>query len=96
MGNMKEEGATYVADNGYHHTKVNGKWRLTHHLLAEAALGRPLSQGERVYFKDGDRSNLDPDNIEVRGSKKSKEQRVHALREKIAVLQAELDDLLSS
>jgi hypothetical protein len=60
-----DDGATRVAQNGYHYTKENGKWRLTHHILAEKALGRPLQSWERVKFKDNNRKHLDPKNLLV-------------------------------
>lgn len=69
-GAKAELGDTYIAANGYHYTKaaLNGheEFRLTHHILAEQELGRPLREDERVVFLDGNRSNLDPDNIAVR------------------------------
>lgn len=61
------EGSIRIAQNGYHYTKVEkGKWRLTHHIVAEEKLGRPLEPWEGVYFADSDRKNLKPENIQVR------------------------------
>lgn len=81
-----------VAQNGYSYTKLGkGNWRLTHHLIAEEKLGRALdSSQERVVFKDRDRTNLDPDNIEVVPKKQGRPQRIAAIKEKIKVLQEEL------
>lgn len=58
-GQLSEVGATRVAKNGYHYTKVgdnhprakNG-WILTHWLTAEKTLGRQLEESESVRFKD--------------------------------------------
>ena len=64
-GQKSDEGSTRTAPNGYHYTKEQGKWRLTHHILAEKKLGRPLMSWERVKFLDGDRRHLDPKNLAV-------------------------------
>lgn len=59
-------GATRISANGYHYTKKqDGKWELTHRIVAEEKLGRPLRENERVRFLDGNKDNRDPDNIEV-------------------------------
>lgn len=64
-GVVSEKGSTRTAPNGYHYTKENDKWRLTHHILAEKNLGRNLLPWERVKFIDGNRKNLDAKNLEV-------------------------------
>jgi hypothetical protein len=64
-GRKAPNGSTYVSQNGYHYTKVDGKFVLTHRLIVEKELGRPLYETERIRFKDGDRTNLDPDNLKV-------------------------------
>jgi hypothetical protein len=95
MGARREDGSEYQAANGYWYRKVNGKWKLKHHIVAEEGLGRPLSQGERVIFLDKDRNNLDPSNIKVVQKKSSKEDRIAYLESKIAMYQEELDELRS-
>lgn len=85
-----------VAPNGYHYVKWEGKRRLLHHVIAEETLGRELQKDERAYFKDKDRTNFDPDNIEVRKAAKTKANRIEILREKIRMYQDELDQLLES
>lgn len=80
---------TRTSANGYHYTREKGKWRLTHHIVAEEKIGRKIKKGERVYFKDKDRNNLDPDNIEVRPVR-TKEDRIREIQNKIADLQTEL------
>lgn len=97
-GAQKEVGHTYIATNGYQYTKVElGNWRLTHHIIAERKLGRPLKKGERVRFKDLDRTNLNPDNIEVNPRGQSgKERKIAQLKARIEELQGELDELENS
>lgn len=86
-GSRSEVGETKVSQNGYHYTKTEEKWRLTHHIIAEENLGRALTTDERVAFKDGDRTNLDPDNIEV------KRKNTTSLRKKEAQLVARIEEL---
>jgi len=96
-GVVAEDGATFVNANGYHHTRVDGKWRPTAHLIAEEKLGRPLDpKKDQVRFADGDRYNLDKDNIVVqpRRDRRSREARIAQLEARIAELQAELRELL--
>jgi len=93
-GRNAKVGDTRVSDNGYHYTKCENKWRLTHHLIAEKKLGRALETGERVSFVDNDRTNLDPDNITVRkAGGGSLERRRGQLEARIQELQAELDEV---
>jgi hypothetical protein len=93
-GTSAPEGATRLAPNGYQYTKKDGKWRLTHHLIAEKNSGRKLNGDDGVYFIDGDRTNLTPENIGVR---KKKTPNLRARRAvivaRIEELQAELDDI---
>jgi hypothetical protein len=65
-GRNAHEGDTMISQNGYHYTRTATKWRLTHHLVAEKKLGRPIAPDEQVYFVDKNRKNFDPANIEVR------------------------------
>lgn len=91
-GSRSEVGATKVAKNGYHYTKTEDRWRLTHHIIAEENLGRKLTADERVVFIDGDRTNLDLDNISVRRKNTASLRRKEAqLATRIEELQAELD-----
>jgi hypothetical protein len=86
-GSRSEVGSTKVAQNGYHYTKTEDRWRLTHHIVAETHLGRPLRANERVVFRDGDRTNLDPLNLEVRRKITS------SLRKREAHLVARIEEL---
>lgn len=92
-GKSSANGDTNVAANGYHYTKQNGSWRLTHHIIAEENLGRPLSPDERAYFIDKDRTNLTPSNIGVARKRKGRRQRIEALKARIQLLQEELAEL---
>jgi hypothetical protein len=90
------DGTVRVSTNGYSYTKSEGKWRLTHHLIAEAKLGRALAPGERVEFKDKDRENLSPENILVRvKGEGSITRRIAVIDDRIRELQAERDLLVA-
>jgi hypothetical protein len=94
MGKSKPEGSTYTADNGYHYTKKDGKFRLTHHIIMEEKLSREILPGERVEFIDRDRTNLHPDNIRIVNknatSLKTQLARLYARRDEIL---AQIEDL---
>ena len=94
-GQRSDVGSTRTSPNGYHYTRTTDGWVLTHRLVVEEALGRPLLENERIRFKDNDRSNFsDPDNLEVyvahEGSKQKKLARLKARRDE---LQAQIDEL---
>jgi hypothetical protein len=96
-GQAAKDGDTFVNANGYHHTRVEGRWRATHHLIIEEKLGRPIDHAvEMVRFADGDRRNLKPENIviQARVNRRSKEAIITKLQSRIADLQAELELLL--
>ena len=87
-------GSTRVSQNGYHYTKTDDAWRLTHHIIAEEKLGRLLRPGERVYFKDGDKENLHVDNIVIAGGEKENlERRIRHIDDQIKGLLAKKVDL---
>lgn len=96
-GRVAKVGERRVAPNGYSYTKCQGgAWRLTHHLIAEKNLGRSLRAGERVSFKDGDKTNFKPDNIVVGASVQGSLQRKAArLEARIEEMQAQLDEINS-
>lgn len=92
-------GATRVSANGYHYTKAvdpsdgKEKWRLTHHIIAEQKLGRPLREDERVHFV-GKKSDLSPDNIKVvEKGRSSLRRRKAQIEARIQELQAELEEI---
>lgn len=93
-GRKSKTGDTRVAKNGYHYTRTKEKWELTHRLIVEEQLGRPLDWDERVRFLDKDRSNLDPDNLEVYKVKQASIDKKKArIESRIEELQAQLDEL---
>lgn len=95
MGKVAKDGDEYTAANGYRYRRVQGRFRLLHHLIAEGQLGRPLLPNEGVYFVDGDRSNLDPGNVGVRIKGGSKQRnRLAAIDEQIRELEAEREIIL--
>jgi hypothetical protein len=93
-GRASTVGDTRVAQNGYEYTRTEAGWMLTHHYIAAQLLGRPVAPDELVRFKDKDRKNLNPNNIEVipkkRGSVVRRKAQIEA---RIAELQAELQSL---
>jgi len=94
-GITAEVGETRISQNGYQYTKTPQEWRLTHQIIAEEMLGRPLQDDERVRFKDTNRRNLSPSNILIVKKKRnsSVEKRRAYLTAKIADLQAQLEEL---
>lgn len=87
-GRKAPEGDTTVSANGYHYTKQGGKWRLTHHIIAERfILGRPVSENETVRFKTPNKLDLRPENIEVVVKGKQ------SLRRRKAQLEARIEEL---
>jgi hypothetical protein len=76
-------GEERIAQNGYSYTKTETGWRLSHHVVAEENLGRPLRPTERVYFADNDRTNLDPDNIVTDRIRTGRRKRIDALKQVI-------------
>jgi hypothetical protein len=92
-GKTAEVGDTRVSKNGYHYTKTGTGWRLTHHLVAEEKLGRPLNENEIVQFI-GSKTNLRPDNVRVIQKRTSSlRKRKAILEERIEEMQAELDSI---
>jgi hypothetical protein len=77
-GKARPDGSTYVSQNGYEYTKVNGKFTATHILRIEEHLGRALLPSERVRFKDGNKQNLSIENLEVVIKGKASLQTQHA------------------
>lgn len=86
---------TETAINGYIYVRLeDGRWEAKHRLVAEEKLGRRLTAREYIRFKDGDRNNLDPDNLEIKLiNRYSLIKRREELVKKIASLQEELVEL---
>ena len=94
-GNKLEVGSETVNADGYTYTKTEKGWRLKHHIIAEKKLARALKTSERVYFIDGDRSNLVSDNIAIaRKGSSSRARRIEALRQAIDDKMVELEELI--
>lgn len=93
-GKAAPEGATYTSQNGYHYTKRNGRFVATHILRVQDHIGRELLPTERVRFKDGDKSNLNLDNLQitVKGEASLKTQRARLVA-RIEELQAQLAEV---
>lgn len=64
--NYKPIGSTRINKEGYKEIKVNdpNKWKLYHRFIWEEHNG-PISQGCIVVFKDGNKSNLTIENLEL-------------------------------
>lgn len=92
-GKAASPGDTNVAKNGYHYTRTEERWVLTHHLLAEQNLGRPLRPDEQAYFLDGDRRNLVAENVGTRPKRTNGSRRKGQLYARIEQLMAEFIEL---
>jgi len=87
-------GAERVSANGYRYRKTEDGWETVHRLLAEERLGRKLGNNEFATFKDGDKTNLDPDNIIVRlRGRTSLRRRLALVESRLAEFAAERDHL---
>lgn len=83
-------GTERISQNGYHYVKIGeGDWKLKHHIVAEKKYGREIGEGERVVFKDKNRNNFHPDNIEILPLGKQ------SARRKLAQLIARRDEINS-
>lgn len=90
-GRQAKVGAVNVSANGYAYIKTSTGWRLQHHVLAEQILLRPVdTKTDRIYFKDGNRENLVPDNIGISAKSgvraSSYYRRLHTIEEKMTEL----------
>ncbi len=95
-GQTSEVGEERVQQNGYVTVRTETGWRFKHHVLAEELiLRRPLQANEMVKFRDGDKTNLHPDNLLValRGSSNARK-RLAVVQERIRELKAEEVQLL--
>lgn len=93
-GSTAEVGATRVAQNGYHYTKVEGRgWVLTHWLTMEKHLGRLIDPAkEQCRFKDK-KFKRDPYNLEgimiIKKKTSSLRKRLAVVEDRIRELEAE-------
>jgi hypothetical protein len=86
-GQRAEVGTETTNANGYTQVKTEEGWIGKHTLILEEKLGRKLVPGERAIFKDGNRANLDVDNVVL-----SEAQNTKSIESRIAKLRAEIDD----
>lgn len=93
-GTKAEDGTIRVSNNGYQYTKTPQGWRLSHHLVAEKMLGRPLAENERVAFLSGNKMLLTPENIQVLNKgQTSTKRRIAQLEARKAEIIGQLEDL---
>lgn len=84
----------YVAKNGYVYWKIEGVWDTAHRHAMRAHLGRKLRPGERVHFKDGNKDNLSPENLELKQpGPRSKQGRLEHLQETFRDIWKEMYEL---
>ena len=88
-GMKAQPGDTRLAKNGYHYTRTEEVWELTHRIILEGLMERKIRSDERVRFLDGDRSNLGAENLEVYYVRKASSQT------KIARLESKKDDIIA-
>ena len=64
---LKDVGDTFISKkDGYHYVKLdNGKWVRKHRYIYEQAHGIKLPSNVSVVFLDGDKNNLDIDNLKA-------------------------------
>lgn len=99
-GSESPLGTEKVSQNGYLYRKIKDRegklrWELVSRILAEEKLGRALHGDEYVTFVDGDKTNLDPENITVRvRGKQSLRKRLAQVEARIAEYSAIRNEIL--
>jgi hypothetical protein len=95
-GQVAQVGDERTSPNGYRYRRLEEGWVLVHRLIAEQSLGRKLHTEEYATFKDGDKTNFDPDNILVmQRGRASLRRRLAQIEAHIAELQAARDSILA-
>ncbi len=87
MSGRSKVGDTRWSPNGYHYTRIESGWELTHRVMMSQKLGRPLADNERVTFGDNDRTNLSIDNLVLKVTKEG------SIKRRIARLEAKRDEI---
>lgn len=85
-GKTAEVGDTRIAKNGYHYTKIEDGWKLTHHLTAAKVLGRPVAANETVKILDKTKP-YDVDQVQVIIKK------TVTLRRRKAIIESKMEEL---
>jgi hypothetical protein len=87
-GRTSEVGSETRNALGYTQVKTEDRgWVGKHILMLEEKLGRRLRPGERAIFFDGNKENLDSDNIVL-----AEPRTARSIKARIAKLQAEIED----
>jgi hypothetical protein len=86
-GVASKVGDETVNANGYTQVKTEEGWIGKHTLILQSKIGRKLKPGESARFKDGNKANLDPDNIILVEHRSAR-----SIKAKIAKLEAEIAD----
>jgi hypothetical protein len=93
-GKKSSVGDTRIAPNGYHYTCTERGWELTHRIVASRKLGRELTDEERVSFVDGNRQNIQPNNLRITAVRKGSSDKQRArIQARITELQHQLEEL---
>jgi hypothetical protein len=80
-------GDRFVNKNGYTYEKTNRGWEAVHQIIAEEKLKRRPKPDEQVYFKDGNRGNIDPSNIGIKLRKSQSPER------RLTLMDARIEDM---
>lgn len=89
----KPDGTEFTDDRGYLRIKVDGVWKMKHRHVAETQiLNRPLRQGERVWFRDGNKTDCRAENLIVK-QHGDYDRAPYRIRASIAVLTRKRDEI---
>lgn len=99
-GRASKVGDTRTSPNGYHYTRTPDGWELTGRIIGAQIMGRKLTSDERIKYKDNNRLNNTPENIEVYTKKPSSaatqkaklEAKMEDIRAQIEQLEAKLSE----
>lgn len=87
-------GSETINQKGYTSVKTETGWKSKHIIIAERNLGRLIDkETERVLFRDRDRTNFDPDNIEVVTKKETAYDRTSSLRTRLLRAERQVEKL---
>jgi Deoxyribodipyrimidine photolyase len=90
----KPDGSEFTDDRGYLRIKVDGKWKMKHRHVAETEiLHRELREGERVWFKNDDKTDCSPGNLMVKQHGTYPTTTPHRIRASLKVLRRKRDEI---